>query len=174
MWPIAAVLIFKCLNPEDVWEECRSNFESGNNLSTWFQTFAVFWFLYVFFWVFPRRLIVVCRRFGTLYLFQLHRLLTHSEPPTTCCPLPIGPATSRKPRPLYKYHVPCSPTILHTSYPAYEDGTYTVFRNVGKQQSDAGEIPKKYTQKSQYLSGTRNRAKNMCRNGKSQELFDCC
>ena len=31
-------------------------------------------FFYVFFWVFPRRLIVVCRRFGTLYLFHLHRL----------------------------------------------------------------------------------------------------
>ena len=31
-------------------------------------------FLYVFFWVFPRRLIVVCRRFGTLYLFHFHRL----------------------------------------------------------------------------------------------------
>ena len=30
--------------------------------------------MYVFFWVFPRRLIVVCRRFGTLYLFHLHRL----------------------------------------------------------------------------------------------------
>jgi hypothetical protein len=27
----------------------------------WFQTFAVFWILYVFFWVFTRRLIVVCR-----------------------------------------------------------------------------------------------------------------
>jgi hypothetical protein len=26
---------------------------------------------YVFFWVFPRRLIVVCRRFGTLYRFHL-------------------------------------------------------------------------------------------------------
>ena len=41
---------------------------------SWFQTFAVFWILYVFFWVFPRRPIVVCRRFGTLYLFHLHRL----------------------------------------------------------------------------------------------------
>ena len=30
--------------------------------------------MFVFFWVFPRRLIVVCRRFGTLYLFHLHRL----------------------------------------------------------------------------------------------------
>ena len=29
--------------------------------------------LYVFFWVIPRRLNFICRRFGTLYLFQLHR-----------------------------------------------------------------------------------------------------
>ena len=28
----------------------------------------------VFFWVFPRRLIMVCRRFGTLYLFHLQSL----------------------------------------------------------------------------------------------------
>ena len=41
---------------------------------SWFQTFALFWILNVFFWVFPRRLIVVCLRFGTLYLFHLHRL----------------------------------------------------------------------------------------------------
>ena len=34
-------------------------------------------------------------------------------------------------------------SILHTSYPAYEDGTDRVFRNVGIQQSDAGEIPKR-------------------------------
>ena len=33
-------------------------------------------YMYVFFWVFPRRLIkiVVCRRFGTLYQFHLQRL----------------------------------------------------------------------------------------------------
>ena len=41
----------------------------------------------------------------------------------------------------------CSETsaynIQHTSYPAYEDGTDRVFRNVGIQQSDAGEIPKR-------------------------------
>ena len=83
---------------------------------SWFQTFAVFWTLYVFFWVFPRRLIVVCRRFGTLYLFHLHRLDM-------------------------KYEV--RSMILHPSYPAYEDGTDRVFRNVGIQQSDAGEIPKR-------------------------------
>ena len=70
-------------------------------------------------------------------------MLTHSEPPTTCCPLPIGPATSSKPRPLYKYHICSSLTILHTSHPAYEDGTDRVFRNVGIQQSDAGVIPKR-------------------------------
>ena len=30
--------------------------------------------LYVFFWVFPRRPIVVCRRFGALYQFHLQEL----------------------------------------------------------------------------------------------------
>ena len=33
---------------------------------SWFQTFAVFWMLYAFFWVIPRRLNFTCRRFGTL------------------------------------------------------------------------------------------------------------
>ena len=36
------------------------------------QTFTVS--LYIFFWVFPRRQIVVGRRFGTLYQFHLQRL----------------------------------------------------------------------------------------------------
>ena len=37
----------------------------------------------MFFWVFPRRQIVVGRRFGTLYLFHLQRLVVdcHSLPP---------------------------------------------------------------------------------------------
>jgi hypothetical protein len=30
--------------------------------------------LYMFFWVFPRRQYVVCRRFGTMYQFHLQRL----------------------------------------------------------------------------------------------------
>ena len=68
----------------------------------------MFWILYVFFWVFPRRLIFVRRRFGTLYLFHLHRL-----------------------------------DMKYTSYPAYEDRTDRVFRNVGVQKSDAREIPKR-------------------------------
>jgi hypothetical protein len=29
--------------------------------------------LYVFFWVIPWHLNFICRRFGTLYLFHLHR-----------------------------------------------------------------------------------------------------
>ena len=40
---------------------------------SWFQTFAVFWMLYAFFWAVLRRLNFTCRRFGTLYLFHLHR-----------------------------------------------------------------------------------------------------
>ena len=63
--------------------------------------------LYVFFWVFPRRPIVVCRRFGTLYQFHLQGL------------------------------------DVHTLHPALEDGTDRGFRNVGKPQSDAGEITKR-------------------------------
>jgi len=31
--------------------------------------------LYAFFWVIPRRLNIICRRFGTLCLFHLHRLV---------------------------------------------------------------------------------------------------
>ena len=58
--------------------------------------------MYVFFWVCPRRQIVVCRRFGTLYQFHLQGLDL-----------------------------------------ALEDGTVRGFRNVGKLQSDAGEIPKR-------------------------------
>jgi len=33
----------------------------------------IFLLLYAFFWVIPRRLNSICRRFGTLYLFHLHR-----------------------------------------------------------------------------------------------------
>ena len=56
---------------------------------------------------------------------------------------PIGPASSSKPRPGYKYHVLPSLFTLHTLHPALEDGTDRGFRNVGKLQSDAGEIPKR-------------------------------
>jgi len=42
--------------------------------SSWFQTFTMFCMLYVFFWVIPWRLNFMCRHFGTLCLFHLHRL----------------------------------------------------------------------------------------------------
>jgi len=42
-------------------------------ISSWFQTFAMFCMLYIFFWVIPWRLNFICRRFWTLYLFHLHR-----------------------------------------------------------------------------------------------------
>ena len=42
-------------------------------LHTWYQTFAVFWMLCAFFWAIPRHLNLICRRFGTLCLFHLHR-----------------------------------------------------------------------------------------------------
>ena len=45
----------------------------NNGKNPWFQTFAVFCMLYVFFWVIPRRLNFLCRRFGTLCLFHLYR-----------------------------------------------------------------------------------------------------
>jgi len=40
---------------------------------SWFQTFAMFWILYVFLWVIPQRLNFICRRFGTFCLFHFHR-----------------------------------------------------------------------------------------------------
>ena len=49
-----------------------------NTMYSWFQTFAVFWIYYVFFWVFPRRLNYMCRRFQTLYLFHLQRQVVWS------------------------------------------------------------------------------------------------
>jgi len=33
----------------------------------------MFCMLYVFFWVIPRRLNFICRRFGTLFLLHLHK-----------------------------------------------------------------------------------------------------
>jgi hypothetical protein len=51
------------------WRPTRCNYF----LISWFQTFALFWMLYAFFWVIPRRLNFICRRFRTLCLFHLHR-----------------------------------------------------------------------------------------------------
>jgi len=51
---------------------------------SWFQTFAMFCMLYVFFWVIPRRLNFICRRFGTLCLFHLHRRVGKKMEQTEC------------------------------------------------------------------------------------------
>ena len=48
---------------------------------SWFQTFAVIWILKMFFWVFPRRQIIVGRRFGTLNRFHLQRLVVDYHQP---------------------------------------------------------------------------------------------
>ena len=45
----------------------------NKKLHSWFQTLALFWMLYAFFWVIPWRLNFICRCFETLYLFLLHR-----------------------------------------------------------------------------------------------------
>jgi len=50
----------------------KSTIESKNNFNSWFQILAVFWMLYVFFWVIPWRLDFTCRRFGHR-VFHLHR-----------------------------------------------------------------------------------------------------
>ena len=42
-------------------------------IDSWFQTFAVFWMLYTFFWVILQRLNFICWRLGTLRPFHLHR-----------------------------------------------------------------------------------------------------
>ena len=55
--------------PEDLIQ--RPKYVGREINSSWFQTSAVFWMLYAFFWVIPRRLNFICRRFGTLS--HLHR-----------------------------------------------------------------------------------------------------
>jgi len=45
-----------------------------------YQLFCNEWnnyILYMFFWVFPQRQYVICRRFGTMYQFHLQRLEVH-------------------------------------------------------------------------------------------------
>ena len=89
--------------------------------------------LYVFFWVIPRRLNFICRRFGTLCLFHLHRQV----PAYVVCYLLGNSPASEFYMPTFRktlFH-------LHRQVPAYEDGTDRVFRNVGIYNSDTGELP---------------------------------
>jgi len=84
--------------------DCKK-FENDHHTPTsWFQTFAVFCMLYVFFWVTARRLNFICRRFGfgKLCLFHPHKQ--------------VGVEWLN---------------LVIPHLPAYEDGTDRVFRNVG-------------------------------------------
>ena len=49
-----------------------SNSGPSPDVSSIHCAFHLIWYI-VFFWVVPRRLNYICRRFGTLYLFHLHR-----------------------------------------------------------------------------------------------------
>ena len=79
-----------------------------------------------------------------------------------------GSASSSKPRPWYKYHVLLSLFILHTLHPALEDGTDRGFRNVGKPQSDAGEIPKRIHTRLIYVTNCRTSLAHNCMLNRSQ------
>jgi hypothetical protein len=92
--------------------------------------------LYDFFWVIPGRLKFICRRFGTLCLFHLHRQVGESKTPTspsyrqTKAMLPLFSTlwTTNKWSPpfLRIHHIEDWPGILlirQTLLPAYEDGT---------------------------------------------------
>ena len=87
VWRINAALthIMRSLNcPIQVSQTGKINKMSISNgkkkNSPWFQTFAVFWILYASFWVIPRRLNFICRRFRTLCLFHLHRRVGMNSP----------------------------------------------------------------------------------------------
>ena len=103
---------------------------------------------------------MVCRRFGTLYQFHLQRpcllylppphLLTHSEPPTTWCPLPIGPASSSKPRPWYKYHVLISLYFILHIQPLKMEQIECSETSANHNQTP-GKYPKEYIQNLLFL-----------------------
>jgi len=48
----------------------NKNLNSYSQQNSWFQTFAMSWMLYAFFWVIPWRLNFIHQRFGTLCLFH--------------------------------------------------------------------------------------------------------
>jgi len=86
-----------------------------------------------------RRLNFICRRFGTICLFHLHRQ--------------IGACRIYMHLPAYEDGTECSETSAYklqtpgnhpkTHLPAYEDGTDRVFWNVGIYNSDPGESSKR-------------------------------
>ena len=56
-----------------LWQYIKWKYPCNVCITSWFQTFVVFWMFYAFYWVILRRLSFIYRRFGTLCLFHLHR-----------------------------------------------------------------------------------------------------
>ena len=74
MYRMQMLFFFNCRSCPAMHIVASAGIPVSNISDSWFQTFAVFWILSVFFWIFSRRPIVVCRRFGTLYQFHLQGL----------------------------------------------------------------------------------------------------
>ena len=82
--------------------------------------------LYSFFWVIPRRLNFICRRFGTLCQFHLHRWCEQEDVARVLGYLYGQRFGSKLPNLyLYKYPNNLVPVIL-PAYTAYEDGTDSI------------------------------------------------
>ena len=118
----------------------------STKLYFWFQTFAMFCMLYIFFWVIPRRLNFICRRFGTLCLFHLHRQVGVEWLNLRI----VGVSTREKVwlenslrQPFSRWLPKLFSNLVIHHLPAYEDETDRVFRNVGMHNSDAGESPRR-------------------------------
>ena len=64
-----------CARNEEVLQRMkeRNILQMIKRRNSWFHTFTLFGMLYAFFWVIPQRLNFICRRFGTMCLFHLHR-----------------------------------------------------------------------------------------------------
>jgi len=79
-WLVAFILLerhYKCLSSWSLVISWMFTQQAGGSCCrqpptySWFQISALFWMSYAFFWVW--RLNFICRRFGTLCLFHLHR-----------------------------------------------------------------------------------------------------
>ena len=114
----------------------RNMFPLDSIIYSWFQTFAVFWMLYDFFWFIPRHLNFVCQCFGTLCLFHLHRRVGTKNDWVENVRVFIQEKVWLRAKPFpgwnLERYLPC-----HSSYlPVYEDGKDSVFRNVGIYSSE--------------------------------------
>jgi hypothetical protein len=78
------VKISPYVRPSVYLHACRPNQQVAERIFIIFLNSNFPRVLYVFFWVIPRRLNFICRRFGTLWLFHLHRQVgvecSHSTP----------------------------------------------------------------------------------------------